>query len=95
MVVDLAVENNPHGPIFVAEGLVSGGKIDDAKAPHADPDATGAIYPVVVRSAMDYGGAHPPQNLRLNLVASEMQDPNDAAHILLFASSQTATRQLN
>jgi len=35
IVVDLAVEDHPNGPVFVRDGLAAGGEIDDAEAAHA------------------------------------------------------------
>jgi len=84
MVVDFAVENNPDRAVFVAEGLVAGREIDNTKPSHADSNGSGRIDSLVVRSAMDHGGTHPPESLRLNPRASELHDPGDAAHLFIL-----------
>jgi hypothetical protein len=84
VVVDFAVENNPDGTIFVAERLMAGRKIDNAQAPHADSYGAGGVNSLIVRSAMDHGGTHPLESLRLNLCAPEFHDPSDAAHLFIL-----------
>ena len=61
VVVDLAVEDHPDGPVFVRDGLVAGAEIDDAEAAHADAARAVGVDAFVVRAAMadDVGhGAH-------------------------------------
>lgn len=84
MVVDFTIENDPDSTVFVAKGLVSGREIHDAEAPHADPDGTSSVDSLVVRSAMDHGSAHLPENSGLNPRAPELHDPRDATHLLML-----------
>jgi len=81
MVVDFAVENNPDGTVFVAQGLVPGGQVHNAEAPHANPHRTISVNSLVVRTAMDHGGTHLPERFTLNPRSLELHDPGDAAHM--------------
>jgi|ERR1700679_2612295 hypothetical protein len=91
MVVNFTVENNPRRGVFIAERLVSRCQIDDAEAPHADPDRTSSVDSFVVWAAMDHSSAHPPKSCRFNpRVIPELHDPGDPAHLLVlpFTSSK-------
>jgi hypothetical protein len=57
-VIDLAVEYDPHAPIFVVNGLVPTGKVDDAKSPHSEADRTFGVDPFVVRTSVNDRLAH-------------------------------------
>src|SRR5262245_59216820 len=59
VVVDLAVEHDPNGSVFVRNRLVAVVQIDDAEAPHAEGNAVGQVDAFVVWSAVDHGVAHP------------------------------------
>ena len=80
-VIDLAVVNRPHGPIFVVDGLLAGVEIDNREAPHGEADVTLEIDAVVVRTPVDEGrthggdrrGLHGPLALAIDLT-------DDAAH---------------
>src|SRR5262249_46590746 len=52
IVVDLAVLNDPDGPVLVGNRLVPPLQIDDAEPAHADTDMSVHILAVVVGSAM-------------------------------------------
>lgn len=55
MVIDLTIENDPDGLVFVRDRLVTGGEVDDAKAAHADADLTIMVDALVIRTAVrDY-----------------------------------------
>src|SRR5690349_4577317 len=58
-VVDLAVENNPDGLVFVMNGLMTTGKIDDAETAHAEAGASTRSNAFVVGATVDNRGAHP------------------------------------
>ena len=57
-VVDFAVIDNPGAAIFIENGLVTTGEIDDAEPPHAKASAVGDIDAFVVRPSMDDLIAH-------------------------------------
>ncbi len=59
VVVDLAVEDDPHGSVFVRNRLVAVVQIDDAQTPHAQGNAVAEVNAFVVWSAVDHGAAHP------------------------------------
>ena len=51
-VVDLAVVDDPGAAVFVEDGLVAAGEIDDAEAAHAEARAIGDIDAFIVRAAV-------------------------------------------
>ena len=57
-VVDLAVENHPHGPVFVGQRLVAGRQIDDAQTAVSEAEAGRDVESVRVRAAMGDDGRH-------------------------------------
>src|SRR6476660_3495767 len=57
-VVDLAVEHDPDGAVFVVNRLMAGGEIDDAQAPHAECDTVVDPDALVVGAAMTDHVAH-------------------------------------
>src|SRR5579862_9845554 len=60
VVVDLTIEDGPDGSIFVRDGLMAGGQIDDAEPAHANPTAAIGVNPFVVRAAVHDRIAHGP-----------------------------------
>ncbi len=58
IVIDLPVEDNQLGPIFVEDRLMSPSQIDDAEASHAHPHASLDEQPLIVRSPMTNRIAH-------------------------------------
>jgi hypothetical protein len=58
-VVNLAVEHQPHGPVFIEDGLMTACQVDNAEAAHAKPDPVFDEYTLIVRAAMNNGLAHP------------------------------------
>src|SRR6266566_3477115 len=57
-VVDFAVENDPGGTIFVEDGLMSTGKINNAQTTHSQTDVLPGEQALVIRAAMHDGLAH-------------------------------------
>jgi len=51
-VVDLAVENDPGAAVFVEDGLVAAGEVDNAEAAHAETGAVGNVKSLIVGSAV-------------------------------------------
>ena len=58
VVIDLAIENHPDGAIFIRDWLVASGKVDDAKAPHAEPHRALHKEAFVIRTAVPNLVAH-------------------------------------
>src|SRR5262249_37826942 len=58
MVINFAIEDDPNGPIFVAEGLVSAGDVNNAEPAHPDGGWAVGIYAFIVWAAVRHGGAH-------------------------------------
>ncbi|MFO1426571.1 MAG: hypothetical protein U1F11_06280 [Steroidobacteraceae bacterium] len=52
VVEDLAVENDPHRAILVADRLAAGGEVDDAEPRVREPDSRGRVEAVAVRAAV-------------------------------------------
>src|SRR6185437_11791013 len=63
IIVDLAIENDPHRTVFVRERLVSARKIDDAQAAHADGALSIDIDSFVIGTAMTDLSAHLPDDI--------------------------------
>src|SRR5207302_7682984 len=81
VVINLAVENNPDGAGFVAEGLMPSGNVNNAEPPHTQPDRAVGVNAVIVRPAMRHHDAHLPHHGRVNArVLTELHDPGDSAH---------------
>jgi hypothetical protein len=58
VVVDLTVEDEPHGSVFVVDRLLAGRQIDDAQPAHPETDAGFHVDPFVVGTAMPDDVAH-------------------------------------
>jgi len=81
VVIDLAIEGDPNGTVFVRERLVATGKIDDAESPVAEPDIAVNGCALVVRAAMDHRVQRGLQVLPVDRrESSEVEDPANAAH---------------
>src|SRR5690606_17757081 len=59
VVVDLAVEDDRDGAVFVGDGLAAAAQVDDAEPPHAEADAVGREESVLVRAATRDRRGHP------------------------------------
>ncbi len=57
-VVDFAVEDDPGTAIFVEDGLMSAGNVDDGKAAHAEARTVSHVDAIVIRAAVADGVAH-------------------------------------
>ena len=58
VIVNLAVEDDRHALVFVEDGLLATGNVDDAEASHAHRDAVAHVVTVVVGSAVANRIAH-------------------------------------
>src|SRR5436853_1669126 len=58
VVVDLAVKNDPGGPISIVDWLLPVREIDDRQPAHSQADAVAEIKSIVVRTAMTNGVVH-------------------------------------
>src|ERR1017187_3807541 len=57
-IVNLAVENDPCAAVFVEDGLMASGEIDDAEAAHAEASAVGDVKSLIVGAAVNDLVAH-------------------------------------
>jgi hypothetical protein len=62
MIVNLTVEYNPNGAVFIANGLMTSGDVDNTQAPHTDSNAALGVHALVVGAAVDHRGAHSPED---------------------------------
>jgi hypothetical protein len=51
-VVNFSVKNNPDTPVFIVNGLVPAGNIDDAQSSHRKPHVLVDVHAVVIGAAM-------------------------------------------
>src|SRR5882724_2856761 len=80
-VIDLAIEDYPHGSVFVGHGLVAARQIDDAEAPHAEAAATGDMIAFIIRAAVPDLIAHRADLCRIGIPLSQDLS-GDATHTL-------------
>jgi hypothetical protein len=66
VVVDLAVEDNPSGAVFIRDRLMPGAQVDDAKPAHAEAATAININALVVWPAVANLIAHGPDCGRLS-----------------------------
>ena len=87
-VVDFAVEDDPDGPIFVVDRLMSRRQIDDAQPPHAERNPLVHEPAFVVGAAMPDDLAHPADQFLARFQAAwrarvcRFHEAGDSAHAL-------------
>ena len=82
MVVDLAVEDDPAGAVFVRHRLMSAGSVDDRETPVPEHHTVAFVEPVAVGTSMGERRVHAldrRSRLRSEL-AIEREDAGDATH---------------
>src|SRR5271157_314049 len=83
-VVNFAVENDPCVAVFVEDGLMSSGEVDDAEAAHAETSAVGDVETLVVGAAVHDLVAHMAHKCFGNVaLASCAHHSSDSTHGLL------------
>src|ERR1039458_1906426 len=93
VVVDLTVENDPDRTVFIANGLMAGGEVDNAEAAHAEADPPLREEPVVVRTAVGNEVAHASQNARIDVrVSAELKYSHNSTHAV-FSPSPPDSRE--
>src|ERR1035438_3469332 len=58
-VVDLSVEDHPDCPVFVVNGLLPAGQVNDAEPAHTQPHRTLRVDPFIIGPAVNDRLAHP------------------------------------
>src|SRR5207253_6615853 len=92
-VKDLAVEYNPGAAVFVENGLVSTGKIDDTETPHSQPSPICDIDALIVRTAMDDLVAHMAHQSFRNVALPGCANHScHSAHVLFLSFYNLRTR---
>src|SRR6266508_797058 len=82
VVVDLAVEDDHLGSVFVEDRLPAAAQVDDAEATHPETDGPVHVQPLVIRPTMPERGAHAAhQRLRHGSFPIVVHDACDAAHM--------------
>src|SRR5437762_4132367 len=80
VVVDLAVEDDPDGAVFVRDRLEAVAEIDDAETAHADRDAVPDVDTFIVRTAVGHDAAHCTDLVLTNGLSVPPNYACDAAH---------------
>src|SRR5712692_8886603 len=81
IVVDLAVERDPNGLVFVCERLGAPLNVDDAEAPMAETDAAVAVQARAIWSPVSEGVAHANHPVGIDRAVSlTVGNSADAAH---------------
>ena len=82
VVVDLPVEHDDFGAVFVEHRLPAAPQIDDAEPPHAEANRPAHVESLVVGAAMSQGGAHAThKSLRDGPFPLAVHNACDAAHV--------------
>src|SRR6202043_298400 len=89
MVINLAVEYDPHRTIFIAKGLMAGGEVDDAEPAHTQSYFSLREDAVVVGPTVGHDVAHPPHDDGIDLrVSAELKYSRDPTHDFSFRPPQ-------
>src|SRR5207302_2889059 len=82
MVVDLAVEGDPHGAIFIAHRLLARARhVDNRQAAMREPDRAGNMQASPVGAAMAHHVAHADQAIGLSALARiELENSSNGTH---------------
>jgi hypothetical protein len=84
VVVDFTVENNRYGTVFVADGLVTRGEVDDTEAAHAQADLTLREKAVVIRAAVRNNVAHAAQGAGIDVTLfAKLKYSCDSTHAVI------------
>jgi hypothetical protein len=82
VVVDLTIENDPHGPIFIVHGLLAPTHIDDRQSTHAKPDTIPEVEPIVIWSTPCDQGTHAPDQWLIDTPHLVSNSSNDSTHTI-------------
>src|SRR3989442_3152380 len=92
VVVDLPVEDDHLGTVFVVDRLPTAAQVDDAEASHPETSGPSHVQPLVVRPTMLERAAHAAhQRLRHRALPVPVHDACDAAHVGWLRSKSDAT----
>jgi hypothetical protein len=80
VVVDLAVEDDPDGPILVADWLLAALEVDDAQPSHAESNTWTEIHAFLVRAPVHQQSAHRADFLFQDRFAVKANDSSNTAH---------------
>jgi len=93
VVVDLSIENDPYGTVFVAEGLMARSEVDDAQAAHAKPDPALREDALVVRTAVGHDVAHAAQRAGVDVcVRAEFKYACNSTHTVFLTNPPCSRR---
>ena len=81
MVINLAVVDDPHGPVFVGHWLVASGHVHDRQPTHPKPHRPPDPEPLAVGPAVAQHIAHPLEAWFIHgLPRIQLDDADDPAH---------------
>jgi hypothetical protein len=79
-IIDFAVKNDPNAAIFVVNGLMPAGEINDAQPSHPQAPRAKRVDTFVVRTTVNDGGAHTPHAGRVYGLAVTPNQADYPAH---------------
>src|SRR5438132_12127230 len=89
VVIDLTIEDDPEGSVFVGQRLVAGRQVDDAQTTHPDAATAVPVKPTAIRPATGQHLSPSEQALTVRSPRSvAAEDPDDAAHLRLSAPAR-------
>ena len=80
IVVDLAVVDDQHGSVFIAEGLRTAGDVDDAQTHVRETDLRVGVAPGAVRATVPQRSGHAIEHLGRHAARLAARDAREAAH---------------
>jgi hypothetical protein len=84
-IINLAVENDDDGFVFVADRLLAAGDVDDGKARDSEANRAFEIIAIAIRPAVADRGVEPPQEISVDILRRvESELTADTAHKLDF-----------
>src|SRR5229473_1038404 len=89
IVIDLTIEDDPEGSVFIGQRLVARLQVDDAQTTHSDAETAVRVKPTAIRPATGQHLSHSEQPLTVRWPrAVTAEDAEDAAHLSLSAPSR-------
>ena len=82
-VIDFTVKHHPDRPVFIEDGLMAAGNVNNAEAAHTQSGTVLNEDSLIVRTTMNNGLTHPVDGFRLNPISGlGADDSRDSAHAL-------------
>jgi hypothetical protein len=89
-IVDLTIESEPYGSVFIAHRLAAVfAQVDDTEATMSQADRTSSYECPSVRTAMNEAVVHCPESVFVGGLTTQVEDTGNAAHQQTFLSASS------